>query len=372
MRRYHGKDSGQAGMTNCAMKRYVYVLIIVCGFFLVACGKKGDPGLPITRAPQPAKRFQSTARTEGIFLLWKAPDTNADDSPLLDLSGFKLFRSDMPFEKACEKCPRDYIQLYDYDYKGPRGQLPEKKLFYYQDAALQYKHLYTYRLRCYNEKEVLGPPTKPIDVFWDVPPAPPVDFKARRSNKLVILEWTPPATLADGTPAEGVAGYTVYRTEERGVYEQAPVNDEPLAGPSFEDVPDKIDVTYFYTVRSVRKVRETLIESAPSPEIEVAYADITPPGVPEGLTAIPSKEGMLLKWIPKAEKDFAGFNIYRKDVKGERFVKLNEKPVTLNEWVDKTAEVGKRYTYGVTSVDRSAQANESAMSETVEVMFIFK
>ena len=355
------------------MKRYCNAAILFCVLLLVSsCGKKGDPGLPITVAPQPVKKFQVVARAEAVILLWRAPEQNADDSPLLNLSGFKIFRSEMPIEKACLRCPRDYTMIFDYDYKGPRGQEPEKKLFYYQDTSVKFKNLYTYKIYCYNEKDVLGPPTKPADVFWDAPLVPPAALKAERKNRAVLLSWNPPAALADGSAPDAIEGYNVYRATKQSDYAQAPENEEIVKDLFFEDLPENIDATFFYTVRAVRKVHETMIESAPSPEIEVAYMDITPPGVPQGLTAIPEKGGMLLKWIPKTEKDFAGFNVYRKDPSGAGFIKLNERLLQINSWTDSTASIGKRYVYGVTSVDRSAGANESELSEPVEVLYILK
>jgi hypothetical protein len=355
------------------MKRYAYACLPVCiALLFFACGKKGDPGLPVPRAPEAPKRFQAVARAEAIILLWKAPDTNANGSPLLDLAGFKIARSEMPIEKACLKCPREYREIFDYVYQGPRGQEPEKRLFYYQDTAVAFKNLYTYRMQCYNEKEHPGLPTKPVDVYWDVPPAAPLDLSVQRSNRLLRFTWNPPAALADGTPLDKIEGYTVYRTVTRGVYEQAPLHEAPVSEPVFEDTPEKLGVTYFYTVRALRRVQETLIESLPSNEIEVAYVDIQPPGIPEGLTAIPQKDGMLLKWIPKAEQDFAGFNIYRREARAGGFVRLNREPVPANSWLDTTAGLRTRYVYAVTSVDRSPQANESRMSETVEVLYIIK
>ncbi|MEI6124942.1 MAG: hypothetical protein WCQ99_00165 [Pseudomonadota bacterium] len=355
------------------MKRCCNSVIMLCVVLLVvSCGKKGDPGLPITVAPQPVKKFQVVARAEAITLLWRAPDQNADDSPLLNLSGFKVFRSAMPIGKACLRCPRDYTMIFDYDYKGPRGQVPEKKLFYYQDTDVAFKNLYTYKIYCYDENEVSGQPTKPIDVYWDVPYLPPSGLKAERKNKAVALTWNPPAALANGTALDAIEGYNVYRSVKQGDYAQEPENDEAIKDAAFEDIPENMDTTYFYTVRAVRKVRETMIESAPAHEIEVAYLDITPPGAPRGLTAIPENSGVLLKWIPKAEKDFAGFNVYKKNPDGPGFIKLNEQLLQINSWTDTTAKLGKRYVYGVTSVDRSARANESEMSELVEVLYILK
>lgn len=351
------------------MTRPFYIIIAaLIGLSMQACGKKADPGLPVSRAPEAPRRFQAVARAEGIVLLWRAPDSNMDATPLLDLAGFTIERADMPLDQACRTCPRDYRLLHDYPYTGRRGAVPEKQFFTYQDSAIVFKRLYTYRVRCYNERDQSGQPTKPLDVAWDVPPQPPADLRCERSGRLLRLFWSAPAALADGSPCADLAGYTVYRTTNKGVYEEAPLTEEPVADTAFEDVPQELNTTYFYTVRAVRRVADTLIESLPSSEIEVAYLDLQPPGVPEGLTAVPTAGGVLLKWIPKAEKDFAGVNVYRSTRRDGGFVKLNTQPITEPSWTDTTAQPNTRYIYAVTAVDRSPQANESPMSEPVEVM----
>jgi hypothetical protein len=100
--------------------------------------------------------------------------------------------------------------------------------------------------------------------------------------------------------------------------------------------------------------------------------DTSPPGIPTGLAAIPVEDGVLLKWIPKAEKDFSGFNIYRKTGKEKAFVKINTSLVKAASWIDVDVKVKHRYVYAVTSVDSSAAANESDFSEPVKVYYIYK
>jgi fibronectin type 3 domain-containing protein len=132
-------------------------------------------------------------------------------------------------------------------------------------------------------------------------------------------------------------------------------------------VPEKMDTTYFYVVRAARMVKETMVESAASSELQVVYMDVVPPSVPKGLTAIPRQNGVELKWIGLFQKDIAGYNIYRRDAGG--FVRLNSQLITDNSWLDASAIAGGSYVYAVTSVDASAKANESPLSEPASVTF---
>ena len=332
-----------------------------------ACGKKSDPGLPMPIVPDAPSRFQAVARSEGIFILWRAPEKNVNETELLDLAGFRIQRASEPIEKFCPKCPKNIIQLADIVYKGDRGKAPGKQQYHYLDTALDLDTVYFYQMMAYNEREHNGKATKPLIMYWGRPPAVPTGLKVERQNKLLLLSWQPVAALEDGSPLVGFGGYNIYRTTQQGVYEEGPINKEPVQEAVFEDVPDKIDATYFYTVRAARMVKETLVESGPSNELQVAYRDITPPGAPQGLVAIPRQDGVLLKWIGMFQKDIAGYNIYRREVGG--FVRLNARPVTDNSWVDTSAKPGNAYVYAVTSVDTSARANESSMSEQATVTF---
>ncbi len=332
-----------------------------------ACGKKADPGLPMPIVPDAPSRFQAVARSEGIFILWRAPEKNVNETELLDLAGFKIQRAGEPIEKFCPKCPKNIIQLADIVYKGDRGKAPDKQQYHYQDTALDFGTVYFYQMAAYNEREKSGKSTKPLVMYWDRSPAVPSGLKVDRQNKLLLLSWQPVAALEDGSPLVGFAGYNIYRTAQQGVYEEGPINKAPVHEAVFEDVPDKMDATYFYEIRAVRMVKETLVESGPSNELQVAYMDVTPPGAPKGLTVIPRQDGVLVKWIGMFQKDIAGYNVYRREATG--FVRLNAQLVTDNSWVDTSAKPGSVYLYAVTSVDASARANESPMSEPASVTY---
>jgi len=349
------------------MNKHVINIVVVLALFCFSCGKKGDPGLPMPVVPDAPSKFQAVARSEGVFILWRAPEYNVNKSTLLDLAGFKILRANEPIDKFCPRCPKNTDQLADIPYKGDRGKMPEKQLYHYQDTALEYGMIYFYQMNAYNEREKNGKSTKPLLVYWDRPPAAPAGLKVDRDNKLLKLSWHPVAVLEDARPLEGFAGYNVYRTTQQGVYEEGPINKEPVKEPVFEDVPAKIDMTYYYTIRASRMVKETMIEGKPSQELQVAYMDITAPDAPKSLIAIPRAGGVELKWIGSVQADIAGYNVYRQEARG--FVRLNSRLVQENSWLDTGARSGGSYVYGVTSVDTSAKANESPMSELATVTY---
>jgi hypothetical protein len=359
-------------MNFLAKKKLALIMVVVSGFFIAACGKKSNPSLPVHVAPNPVKNFKAIVRSDAVLLLWKSPRKNTNDSQLIDLAGFNVLRSEMPVDQVCLKCPRDFIQLFDYDYTGQRGKVPGSQWFYYYDRSIKFGTFYTYKIVCYTEKKTPSPPSAFRNVYCYAPPDPPFRVRAKRKNKIVIIEWDLPRLFKHDTPAQNIKGYNVYRRVEESTYDLFPINKEIIKDAFFEDIPEKEDKVYFYTVRALRQANDTLLESATSEETKMAYMDTTAPGIPRAVTAIPVEDGILLKWILQAEGDFAGFNLYRKEPKDEKFLRLNVKLTKNNSWIDKTAKIRKSYIYGVTSVDSSAQANESKISDTVKVKYILK
>ena len=348
------------------------LILSVVSVFAVSCGVKAGPSLPKKVLSNPAKNFRVFVRSDGALLRWNAPQENTDGSPLLNLGGFGVFRSETEFEKICVSCPRDFSQIFDYNYVGSKNKNPEAATFFYLDTALEFKNLYTYKLQTYTENGDAGLSTRDVDVYWDAPPLKPDKVIAEKNGRLTTVRWDAPLTNEDGTPAEEIYGYNLYRSEKRGDESLFPLNNEVFKETVGEDIPSENEKVYYYSVRAVKKVKNSMVESASSSEVAVSYMDTSPPGIPTGLAAIPVEDGVLLKWVPKAEKDFSGFNIYRKTGKEKDFVKINTSLVKIASWIDVDAKVKHRYAYAVTSVDSSAAANESDFSEPVKVYYIFK
>ena len=333
---------------------------------LSACGRKGDPFLSVPLAPSKVRAVSAVARPGENRADVAGATNNTDETVLLDLSGFHVYRARETFADFCLTCPRSYELLFDYEY-GPRGQRPEKRSYYYRDTAVKPGIVYMYRLRAYNATGAAGPYADALDVHYDVAPQAPRDFQLERRNKLVALSWQPVGALADGRAAGDVSGYTIYRRVEKGAYEF--VNVPWFKEVVFEDIPPDYDTVYYYTVRAVRTREQTIIESDACPEIRLEYFDITPLAAPRFLTAIAQPGGILLKWLANSEKGFAGYHVYRRTAGGE-FKRLNAVLLQTNSWLDTTAVKGQAYEYAVSSVDDAQRANDSSPSEPEYIRYI--
>lgn len=95
--------------------------------------------------------------------------------------------------------------------------------------------------------------------------------------------------------------------------------------------------------------------------------DTTPPVSPIGLAASTGNCRVLLGWGANVEPDLAGYDVYRSDVSGGPYTRLNEGLVLAPAYEDATALNGISYRYVVAAVDTSG--NESGLSVEVTGSF---
>ncbi len=347
------------------------ILISCIAMVFASCGKKSDPMVPVYAIPDSVKSFNAAVRPETVVLLWKAPRKNVNDSPLVDLAGFKIYRSGVQIEKACLKCPRNFKQIFDYKYTGPRGRVPGSQWMIYYDRSSSPGSFYTYQIVTYTEKGTPGKPSSEVNVYCVEPPDPPVSIRAEKKGSSMVFSWDLQTEPVE-QPGLNIKGVNVYRRTRDTPYGVFPVNEKIVEEKFFQQVADKDNETFFYRLRTVAVMKDTFIESSPSEEFRVLYADTDPPSVPEALTVIPQREGVYLKWILVMDEDCAGYNVYRKEAVGQDWARLNKTLIGGASWTDMTARKNRFYVYGVTSVDSSARANESRMSETVKIKYIYR
>jgi len=342
---------------------------MLCTLLLAGCGKKGEPSAP--RAVVPAKVKSLSAHPQGgaVVVSWSIPANNTDGSELLDLKGFKLLRSVQPFDKACRECPKRFSLLYEIDYETYMLSKPYATTIEYSDSDLSVRTIYTYSVVSYNAARQLSPHARTEEVFWDIPGMPPGNLTAQLEDKSVILSWVEPTGLADGESLQEVVGYNLYRRGPGEVYPLTPLNHEPITTLACRDRGVEVDQDYFYTLRSVRKVEETFIESEGCEEVAVSTTDHIPPDVPTGLDAIPTTTGIVLKWNDSEAPDLKGYNLYRQAGDASDFIKVTPALLSIASYLDTSVEDGQTYTYAVTALDDARETNESNPSAAVTIQY---
>jgi predicted small lipoprotein YifL len=338
------------------------LLVTVLISLLPACGKKGPPLPPESLVPGQISGLTAQGKPEGLVLSWNIPKKNNDGSNLDDLAGFKIYQKKSG--EGCDSCPSEFPVYADIDIEAPGHS---------DNARIQGNRLilnlpemepglsYSFKVAPYNKSGYFGEFSEVIILKWTEPLAPPSGLKGIVGDRSATLSWQPSPAKAN----EGFAGYMVYRADAPGAYSKSPLIATPLETESYTDLGLENDRPYYYVVKSVTKDGQTLTEGASSEEIALVAKDKVPPLPPEGLSVVPTKEGVRIFWDSSEEPDLFGYNIYRR-VKGTRSaIKLNDAPLTKEHYTDNDASIGKIYYYFITALDRAATRNESEATPEV-------
>ena len=344
---------------------------ILCAVTFLSCGKKDEPSAPVTIAPAKIKDLTALPQGKAITLSWSIPRKNTYGSELLNLKGFKILRSEKDFKDSCIECPKRFVILYDIDYKTYTMSKPQATRINYSDRYLQFKKIYTYKVVSYTSANQPSPGSNAQEVFWDLPSLPPKNCQAELKEKSVVLIWEEPATLEDGSPLEGLAGYNLYRRFPGEDYPLKPINSELITTLACRDKGIEMDRNYCYTLRAVRKIKETFIESEGCEEVTITTTDHTPPDAPTRLIAIPTQRGILLKWNENKESDLKGYILYRRSEGETDLKRLLTTLLTRSGYLDSSATREETYTYAVTAIDDATYPNESEFSEEVTLEYHF-
>jgi fibronectin type 3 domain-containing protein len=82
-------------------------------------------------------------------------------------------------------------------------------------------------------------------------------------------------------------------------------------------------------------------------------------------TAVPAPlpHSVTLSWVPSSSPDVQGYNVYRSDVAGGTYVKMNTLPIPSIGYVDSSVTSGRTYYYVATAIDsnnaESAHSNQA-------------
>ena len=172
----------------------------------------------------------------------------------------------------------------------------------------------------------------------------PVGLKAVDVANTVHLQWT--------------ANAPAFRIFRRQPADTDWVRVGETTQGAYDDVSFEYGKTWQYYVQSIRKVGEGVMESEPSETYTFTPVDHFPPAVPTGLTVISGTKTVEISWDGVADKDLAGYRIYRNGLRiadGLQTTAYSDKEVTL----------GSKYSYQISAVDLAG--NESKMCPAQEV-----
>lgn len=191
-----------------------------------------------------------------------------------------------------------------------------------------------------------------IEVRDVTPPAPPKNVFVSPDTGRIVLTWR-----ANEEP--DLRGYYVYRSIHDGNHhddEFIVMNTTPLTTTTYTEIlPKNVKTKFVYAV-----VAEDLSynRSKLSDVSVVKMPDVTPPSKPVMKNIEVTDNTLILEWLPNADTDLAGYNIFR-STDSVAFSKLNANPypATSARFTDRMIEANQRYYYYVQAIDSAGNVS---------------
>lgn len=400
-----GGRSVRARAALVARAGWLAVPLLLC-----ACGTKGPPRPPLSKAPEPVQNLLVRQSGPSIEVRWSRPSRRTDGAPIVGPLIYEvLARARDRAGTTASVGPGARGSLFD-----PSGDRADQA----RAASDEFSKAATVVVRLAEPGASLGRPEAPVEpaagsgpfhvtlgperfpgsrlpsvrlavgvVARDasglrsrpgtiveidpVPPLPPLEsFTASGTREGIGLAWRVPA-------APGPVGVNIYRrpaaSDLAHGFPAKPILGSPFAGDSARDASAQLGAAYLYEARLAstapgRGSRESLPVTA-----SIEYADRFPPGAPSLLTAevVPADGARVsplirLRWSSPIDADVAGYRIYRGDVDGAPML-CGQVVGAVTLWEDAQVVPALRYHYTVTAIDGASPPNESERSETVDV-----
>jgi len=246
-------------------KFFLMLLILPLCF---SCGRKGQLIPPEALVPATVGNLQVQQQGESYRISWSAPGKEQSGRPLRDLAGFQLLRRELlPGGQDCAACSDAWQLIATVDLDLPLNVEKSGGSYIYRDRGVKPTSSNQYRLVAFSKSGGISRPvTSPLKKFLP-PPSPPV-LKATTTPTAIRLELQP----REATPQE-IAGYNIYRRTGSEPMPPLPLNRIPLTEPVYEDMAVAYGSSYRYAASLLLKSGDDLVESEPSPEIEVLFSE---------------------------------------------------------------------------------------------------
>jgi hypothetical protein len=338
--------------------------------FLVGCGVQGPPQPPRLEVPQRVTDLTVFQVGRTLQLQFALPQQASDGERLTKPLEIEILHAHLPPGSSppsspplalWTRLPPDQWAHYAHDRRiiyPARLAEEEFKSWQAEDSIIAVRTL----TRGFRHRPVESDVSNRVRLRLLDVSGPLGPLESQTTEKGIELRWPPPASTAGGQAVKSLAGYRIYRsrTGKPGSFQLLGESKEPR----YLDGDFEFGHAYSYEVRALFKEGGSVAESEGSPPCEVIPRDIFPPVRPTGLTALYTASAVELVWTANAEKDLAGYYVYRRE-NGEQPKKLNKELLRTPILRDASVQPGHIYFYQVTAVDLSN--NESPPSEEVAV-----
>jgi hypothetical protein len=377
------EESAARSARNHRVQREIFLFVFLFSVFWGGCAAPGEP--TERRRPIPDAVTDLTAAQAGndVVLTFALPKTTVEHRPLKRPLEVEIYRDFVPppatstVPPAAPANPTLLATITSgvVEINATEGNFRFADSLKSEDFSAHPGNQLVYMVRTRASRKAESANSNPAALRIYPAAEPVADLRAEVTHSGVVLTWTAPQkTIVGSVPA--IAGYSLYRAEtEPGAAAKAVPSTAmktPLAkiaeseSTSYRDTQAEFGKTYVYSVRSVGKYPDEMLESGDSNWVTVTPKNIFPPSAPQGLVVVfvPAAEKtpahLELSWAINSESDIAGYNVYRSEQEGVAGTRLNSELLLTPAFRDMNAVPGRRYFYTATAVDRSG--NESPAS----------
>jgi hypothetical protein len=332
--------------------------------FLHGCGYKDKPIPPQQVVPKSITDLRYQLSDKGVTLYWSFPVETVTGRDVTEISSFEVYRAVVPADKYCADCPIPWGRPINI----PGGAVPDegKKTATYETTLLRPGNMYFFKVRSKAGWWAESDDANVVSFLWNIPAMAPEGLKAEVGDSRIALAWQPVSQHRDGTPVTEQVRYQVYRSEGGNAFQPL---GKPIDQTSFVDTSVKNGRSYFYKIQALSVYEQAVVGGGESETISASPLDRTPPAVPKGVHVIHSGSAIKVFWEPVADKDLAGYNIYRR-IPGEKKAKhigtVNTPYVMFTD--TKAPMQASRIYYSVASFDQQKPANEGRRSAEVMIL----
>lgn len=339
-----------------------------------SCGKVGPPLPPVRRIQIRPEQLSVVQRGTMIVLGIPRPDLRGLDARGFTLDRIDIYRLIEPTSTSTDidedRFSERALMIHSIGQDVVARTASRESLVVEDGPITNFSSRYHYAARYLSKRGQHGPLSSLVAIQpqGNLPEPPTNVTAADHAQDAVVITWAAPQKNVDGSTPAAVIGYNIYRKQAHETTFAGPLNDTTPVTTTFHlDRSFKYETAYTYIVRSVSTaVGGGFAESLDSIGVNFTPKDGFPPAPPDGLTAASASGVVSLFWTANSEPDLAGYNVFRAesgDTPTAQWTKLNPTPHTLTTFRDDQAQIGRRYLYRVTSVDRTG--NESRPSAII-------
>jgi len=329
---------------------------------LGGCGYKTMPVPPEEVLPKPITDLRYELNQTGVTLSWSYPVETIKGDRLTDISSFELYRAVVPIASYCETCPIPFGTAISL----PGGAIPHTgpRTATYESTLLRPGRLYFFKVHSKASWWTESRDSNIVSFIWNIPPRAPEDLTAHTADGKVTLSWRPVTQHLDGSAIKEPVRYQVYRSRNNADFAQL---GSPRDGLSFIDSEVTNGRAYQYKIRAFTIYEKGKVGSGSTATVTAIPVDQTPPPPPLGVKAVRTAHGVKVFWTSVPAEDLKGYRVYRRLPGEKNPVRVGEVSAPSTLFVDPSPPKAGHWCYSVSSIDKSAPANESLRSSETRV-----